>query len=176
MAAFIKVGFDGVIESSIILPDSTENTAEFIANDLQLDGAWVPQVDPETQYPGASYIDGPAVVVPEKPFDVDWLVYSEDLSQWVPNVPFPEDADFVLGYGPQPDEVVVEEITTEDGVTFTRTELDIPEGAVVYVWNHEKLEWMLKPEIPANAAIPTLEDFIAKVAALSAEETPATEE
>lgn len=171
MGAFIKVGFDGIIESSIILPDSVENTAEFIANELQLDGAWVPQVNPETQYSGASYIDGREPIIPEKPFDVDWLVYSEEFGQWVPNAPFPEDADFVLGYGPQPNEVVVEELTTEDGATFTRTELDIPDGSVVYVWNHETLDWMLKPEIPADAVIPTLEDFIAKVASLNGQTT-----
>lgn len=174
MAAFIKVGFDGTIERSIILPDSVENTAEYIANELQLDGAWVVQVDPESQYPGVSYIDGPVVVVPEKPFDVDWLVYDEGFNQWIPNVPFPEDADFVLGYGPQPGEVIVEEIITEGGVTYTRTELDIPEGSVVYVWNHKTLEWMLKPEIPADAVIPTLEDFITKVT--SAKNPPAPQE
>ena len=159
MNTFIKVNYDGIIENAIIIPPEITASSEFINEELGLDGAWVKQVDSQKQFVGSSYIDLELNAMPEKPQDVDWLVYNEELDEWVPNVPFPEDADFVLGYGPQPELVVVEEFVSENGEVFQRSELDIPDGSIVYVWNHQKLEWMLKPEIPEDVKMPTAKGF-----------------
>lgn len=111
--------------------------------------------------------------IPEKPFDVDWLVYSQELSEWVPNVPFPEDADFVLGYGPQPEKLVVDEFVDESGNLFQRHDIVIPEGSIVYVWNHIELKWIKKPDIPAHVVMPTLQEFSQGIYESGAIEKPA---
>lgn len=80
--------------------------------------------------------------IPQKPFDADWLVYDEASNGWVPNVPFPEDADLIINFGPKPQTEEVE-VTLEDGSTITMHKIILPDNPKVYRWNMQSLSWEL---------------------------------
>ena len=82
-----------------------------------------------------------------KPLNVDWLIYDEQLNRWVPNVPFPEDADLIIKFGPMP-ELEDFEITAEDGSKVIVKRAILPPNPKVYFWHVPTLSWKLHTRGP----------------------------
>lgn len=169
-AIYFRLNDDLVIDNAIVVDKAAvENPIDFIQNTLLLPGNWIEQTDARLQVAGAIYDAEKDIYIPPKPMNVDWLVFNYDLLQWVPNLPFPEDADYVFGYGPQPDVLIGNEATLEDGTTVTAVRLNIADEEKMYRWNEPTLDWILMPKQPATVLELTPEEIKVKFLELQAQ-------
>jgi hypothetical protein len=82
---------------------------------------------------------------PKKSWQSDFVLDAET-GAWFPPVPFPEDADWVMGYQPQP-ESIEKEIQDADGVVIKILAPNLPDNAKVYSWIIEANDWGMMPNL-----------------------------
>lgn len=139
MAHWAKIDKDGVVEQVIVTSNDEPDEGEsWISQNL--DGVWL-----KTSYNtrknmhilggtpfrknfaqvGGTYVSEIDAFVPPKKENEENFVIDQNLGIWVPPIPAPEDADFILHYGPD--------------YSFD----DISETSNIYFWIAEKNNWGL---------------------------------
>ena len=97
MAHFAEINEDNIVQRVLVVPDEQEHRGqEFLANDLQLGGAWIQcsyNNRIRKQYPGIGYTyDSNAdVFVAPQPFP-SWAL--DENHDWQPTVPTPDDGEY----------------------------------------------------------------------------------
>lgn len=153
MAHWAKLDENNIVEQVIVTENNDDEGKQWISDNLE--GRWV-----KTSYNtsrnrhslggvpfrknfgqvGFIYdetIDG--FIPPKKDGEENFIVDPEQ-GIWVPPVPFPADAGWVLQYGYDPEFQEIEK-TNFKGESFTSAIPIIPEGTFVYSWNVETSSW-----------------------------------
>ena len=150
MAHFARVNEDNVVTEVVVVPDSEEHRGEEFLHELGLEGRWIQtsftgRIRKAFAVPGALYLEEEDAFQPPKPEANPSFVFDVSEWKWVPPLPMPTDADWVIDFGPQP-EPVEREI---DGQTVMVA--DLPPNAMVYRWDEEAVEWArISLEIPTR--------------------------
>ena len=157
MAHWAKINEENIVETIIVTSnDEADEGESWIAENLE--GRWV-----KTSYNtrrgihlfggtpfrknfaevGGTYSPELDAFIPAK---LEWqkdFILDEETCDWVPAVPFPEDADYVMFYGKTPATVEVE--TEINGETVLVGELDVLPTDNVYFWLHSESDWGMYP-------------------------------
>jgi hypothetical protein len=157
MAHWAKIDENGIVENVIVTSNQDEDEGESWINE-HLDGTWV-----KTSYNtrknkhilggipfrknyaeiGGTYNLHLDCFIPAKKDNESNFILDEYTCTWIPPVPFPEDADFVITYGKEP-EVIESEIEI-NGEIVKSNSLNIPPGSKVYYWSSNLNAWALQP-------------------------------
>ena len=157
MAHWAKINEDSLVEDIIVTSnDEADEGESWIAENLE--GTWV-----KTSYStrrnrhllgaepfrknfaeiGGTYSVELDAFIPAKREGESNFVLDETTCIWVPPIPFPTDADFVLAYGNEPE--LIEQEVEIDGQVVTRLVPNIPAGSRIYYWIPESNEWGMQP-------------------------------
>jgi len=149
MAHWAKINEDGIVENVIVTSNEELDEGEsWIAENLE--GTWL-----KTSYntrknshslggtpfrknfavPGGTYMASIDAFVPAKAEGEEDFILNEELGIWVPPIPAPLDADFVVMYGPD--------------YAFE----DITETSKVYFWLPDENAWGMAPNTPKPEGI-----------------------
>lgn len=160
MAHWAKINDEGVVENVIVTSnEEADEGKSWIAENLE--GTWI-----KTSYntrknvhllggiplrknfaqPGFTYDADLDAFIPPKGQGEDDFVLDPETATWIPPVPAPEDADFVLGYGLEPE--LIEQEVEVDGNTVKLIKPNIPDGSKVYFWIPEQSIWGMASNIP----------------------------
>ena len=170
MAHWAKINEDGIVENVIVTSNDDADEGESWIHE-NLEGAWV-----KTSYntrknrhslggqplrknfaqPGFAYNAELDAFIPPKAEVEEAFVLNEELGIWVPPIAPPEDADFVVMYGP---DFLPEDVTESSRIYFWISgentwgmfpNADYPKPDGEFYWNSIEKEWQApsseKPE------------------------------
>jgi hypothetical protein len=158
MAHFAKINEDNIVEEVLVVPDSEEHRGQdFLAIDLGLGGRWIQtsindRIRKVFARVGATYLPDEDAFVPLKPEGFESFIFDAESWSWIPPLPLPTDADWVVGFGPQPapKEVEVDEVDEETGEPTGNKIIivvpDLAENPKIYMWNELTQSWDNPPK------------------------------
>lgn len=147
MAHFAQIDENNTVVETLVVPDSEEHRGEEFLHELGLDGRWIQtsftnRIRKAFAIPGSVYLEDLDAFQPPKPETNPSFVFDEREWKWVPPVPIPEDSDWAIGFGPQP-EPVEKEINGQLVLV-----IEMPIESNVYSWNEGTTSWDLMPKNP----------------------------
>lgn len=160
MAHWAKINEQNIVEHVIVTSNDEPDEGEaWIAENLE--GMWIKTsyntvkgkhllggVPLRKNFAGIGFSYNPeldAFVPPKGLHEADFILDTETAT-WVPPLSFPEDADFVLGFGKEP-EMVQKEVVVNGEKTMAMIR-DIPIGSKAYYWIYEESAWGMLPNVP----------------------------